>query len=129
MTRSTAPQSEASLTYEPVTDRVHATTLTSHVQTLLYGLSLVTALPPEAILAPPDAVVPKVRSDPHPILHAVEVESVLDRPITPVGHGSVALEHVDWRYLLSLACRPREVARGRRWRGGCRGSSDLACER
>jgi hypothetical protein len=64
---------------------------------LLYGLSLVTALPHDAILPPPNATMPTIRPDPHPILRTVEVGSVLDRPIARVGHGNVALEQVDWR--------------------------------
>src|SRR6266540_2246139 len=97
MTRSTAPQSNLSLVHARADDRGQAAPHSSQLQTLLYGLSLVTALPPDAILAPPRAATPEIRAATHPVLQALRLQPVLDRPTIRVGHGSVALEQVDWR--------------------------------
>jgi hypothetical protein len=97
MTRPAASAHPPALGQAPTTDRAQAAPPTSGAQTLLYGVSLVTALPPDALLAPPDVALPAIRDDAHPILHALDLESLLDRPMARVGHGSVALEQVDRR--------------------------------
>jgi hypothetical protein len=75
----------------------HPTGQTTGVATLLFGLSLATALPPSALLMPSNAALPVVRSDAHPILSSIDLEAVLGRPTTEVGRGRVALEEVDRR--------------------------------
>jgi hypothetical protein len=70
---------------------------TTGVATLLFGLSLATALPPSALLMPSNAALPVVRSDAHPILSSIDLEAALGRPTMEVGRGRVALEEVDRR--------------------------------
>jgi hypothetical protein len=70
---------------------------TTGVATLLFGLSLATALPPSALLIPSNAALPVVRSDAHLILSSIDLEAALGRPTMEVGRGRVALEEVDRR--------------------------------
>ena len=69
---------------------------------LLFGLGLATALPPAAMLAPPDAIQPTIRFDTYPILDAADLSTILARSAADVGHGHIALSEVDVR-LLGLA--------------------------
>jgi hypothetical protein len=98
MTREAMSRAEPS-PGQPLTDVGRQTaTDASGNHLLLYGLSVVTGLPPEAILTPPNGALPEIRSDrPHPVLNATPLEHVLQRPVAHVGHGVVALQQVDWR--------------------------------
>lgn len=77
------------------------TVQTSGVEPLLFGLSLAAALPPNAILFPPDSSLPVVRSDPHAILSPAELSAILGRPTALVGRGRIELGEVD-RRMVSL---------------------------
>jgi hypothetical protein len=81
------------LPYDPevTTDR------TTELVTLLFGLSLGTALPPAAMLPPPGAVRPAVRFDPNAIFDQSELAATLGRPAVEVWHGRVALAEMDER--------------------------------
>jgi hypothetical protein len=74
-----------------------STVQTSGVEPLLFGLSLAAALPPTAILFPPDSLLPVVRSEPHPIVGPAELSAILARPTALVGRGRIELEEVDRR--------------------------------
>ena len=65
--------------------------------TLLFGLNLAIALPPDAIVAPADAARPVIHTLSQPIVEAGELEAVLHRPTVSVGMGRVALGEVDTR--------------------------------
>lgn len=97
MSRLTAPQTEPALCRDHIANPGQAASQTTQLQTLLYGVSAVTALPSGAILAPPNVTMPEIRADSHPVLQAIELSSVLDRPVARIGHGWVALHQVDWR--------------------------------
>ena len=53
--------------------------------TLLFGLNLAIALPPDAIVAPADAARPVIHTLSQPIVEAGELEAVLHRPTVSVG--------------------------------------------
>jgi hypothetical protein len=69
---------------------------TGHV-TLLFGLSLATALPPAAILVPPGGGRPAAQSDLRPILDLLELAAVLKRPTAELWRGRVTLGQIDER--------------------------------
>jgi hypothetical protein len=64
---------------------------------LLFGLGLATALPPAALQAPPDVVLPTIQADALAILDSADLAVILDRPIIEIGGGRVALGEVDER--------------------------------
>jgi hypothetical protein len=73
---------------------------------LLFGVGLATALPPAAILPPPDVVQPAIRADTHIALDAADLALILDRSVADLGSGRVALSQVDTR-LAGLAASVR----------------------
>src|SRR5436305_1229944 len=64
---------------------------------LLFGLGLATALPPVAMLAPPEPSWPHIRPGGHPLISTNDLARVLGRPVVEVGRGRAALGEVDWR--------------------------------
>jgi hypothetical protein len=98
-----------------VDDSAETTARTTSLKTLLFGLSLAAALPPAALLAPPDAALPAIRSDPHPVVGAVELGATLARPTVELGHGWIALGELDERLrglVASLAVFQPTAGRG-----------------
>ena len=75
---------------------------TTGIETLLFGLSLAAALPPAAILFPPNSTLRMVQSDAQTILTSAELGTILGRPTTMIGRGRIALGEVD-RRMQSLA--------------------------
>jgi DNA-binding CsgD family transcriptional regulator len=69
----------------------------ARLPSLLLGLSLAAALPPDAIVAPLHAGQPVVHRASQTLVDARELETVLNRPTTLVGSGRVALGEVDAR--------------------------------
>jgi hypothetical protein len=65
--------------------------------TLHFGLSLATALPPAAMLAPPGTSWPQIHPGNHPLVSTEDLASVLGRPIVEVGRGRATLGEVDRR--------------------------------
>jgi hypothetical protein len=97
MTRLTATDTLPTLRLDLVDATVGTTPRAAELAPLLFGLGLAMALPPAAILAPPQVVLPTIRSDAHAILDSVDLGVVLDRSIAGVGHGRVAPGEVDKR--------------------------------
>lgn len=64
---------------------------------LLFGLSLAMVLPPAAMLAAPEPVLPVVQPLDDTMLDAVELGSILGVSMQEVGRGRVALGEVDRR--------------------------------
>lgn len=69
----------------------------ARLPTLLLGLSLAAALPPDAIVAPLHGGQPVVHRAPRAIVDASDIEAILDRPTTLVASGRVALGELDAR--------------------------------
>jgi hypothetical protein len=97
MTRLEVAADEPTLRPTPVDEVGRTTTLTAGLETLLFALSLVTALPPAAMLAQPCAALPVVRSNPRALLSPIELATVLGRPTAEVGRGRVELREIDSR--------------------------------
>jgi len=97
MTRLEVAADGSTLRPTPVDEVGRTTTLTAGLETLLFALSLVTALPPGAMLAQPNAALPAVRPDPHALLNPGELTTVLGRPTVEVGRGRVELREIDPR--------------------------------
>jgi hypothetical protein len=67
------------------------------LMTMLFGLSLATALPPAAMLAPPGGARPAFRPELGAIVTPLELATILDRPAVEIWRGRVALGQVDKR--------------------------------
>jgi hypothetical protein len=70
---------------------------TSRLDTFLFGLSLALALPPKAMVAPPDVFLPTILPSVAPIVTAGEVAGVLGHAAYEVGRGQVAASEIDAR--------------------------------
>ena len=97
MTKLMATDDRPTLRLDHVDAARGTTARTARLAPLLFGLGLATALPPDAILAPPDVMQPTIRSDTHAILKSADLAAVLDRPIAEVGRARVMLGEVDAR--------------------------------
>jgi hypothetical protein len=67
------------------------------LETLLFAVSLITALPATAMLAPPHSVRPALRPHPPVMLTAMELSAVVFRPTTEIGRWKIALGEIDSR--------------------------------
>jgi hypothetical protein len=64
---------------------------------LLFALNFAIALPPDAIIPPPDVAWPRVHPRCHAIVSAIDLAAALERPTRSVGCGRIMLADVDQR--------------------------------
>jgi hypothetical protein len=88
---------EPTLCQDPLDDSTLPTVLSTESPILLFGLSIATALPPAAMLAPPGLIRPAVQSNLRAILDPLELTLALNRPTADLWRGQVRLGEIDER--------------------------------